>query len=410
MLAHFAPPAGPCTPMNRASFSPRPPRRPLPAPRRALVSLVATALAWPALFGAGWARPVPDYGPLDRIITHAQLIDMAPAFARQLARKLGARHRAESYDPGEATEGDDAVDPGPAEPGEVGSDTTLLWMRDYQLLYARDRDARLRAFRTLSINPNRSDYVPPDPPGGELPTLLPLIHEQGNLVVVGDRVLVGERLIDDNDGRHAEESGVEGRGYRTRSRDEVIGMLAEALDVAPDHVVVLPGLPAEGTGHVDLVVLPLDDRTVLVPEIEPKAIKRLRAFTGQLIAYEARGYLDAVALRLQRLGLTVLRVPMLPPLLMPAVDAEPESGVLDAVYFSPANALLTVTPEAHTAWVAYMHDQLFDGRFAALNRQYRRDLSKVLSAHGYAPVFVEATELGRHLGLFRCVTATVPAP
>jgi hypothetical protein len=128
------------------------------------------------------------------------------------------------------------------------------------------------------------------------------------------------------------------------------------------------------------------------------------------VAHEARGYLDAVALRLRRLGLTVLRVPMLPPLLMPAVDAEPDSGVQDAVYFSPANALLTVTPEAHLAWVAHMHDQLFDGRFAELNKRYRKDLGKVLSAYGFEPVFVEATELGRHLGLFRCVTAAVPAP
>lgn len=373
--------------------------------RDALTALGLACTA--ALLGsaAGHARPVPDYAPLERVVTHAQLPLMAPAFTRALTEALNGRHRAESYDPGEA-----ADDTGEARDDRVGSDTTLLWMRDYQLLYARDAEGRLRAFRTLSINPNRSDYVPPDPPGGELPALLPLIHEQGNLVVVGDWVLVGERLIDDNDGRHGESAGVEGRGYAARSRDEVLALLAAALDHPVERLVVLPGLPAEGTGHVDLVALALDDHTVLVPSIDPKGIERLRSLTGQVIAHEAQSFLDAVARRLHGLGLKVVRAPMLPPLLLRAVDAEPDERAMDAVYFSPANALLTVADGARLAWVAHMHDQLFDGRFADLNARHRKAVGRVLSAHGFTPRFVEATELGRHLGLFRCVTASVPAP
>jgi hypothetical protein len=287
-------------------------------------------------------------------------------------------------------------------------DTTLLWMRDYQLLYTRDRQARVRPLRYLSINPNRSDYVPTDATPGDLPERLPLVHEQGNLVVAGPWVFVGERIIDDNDGRHREEPGVVGRGYVPRSREAVLQILADALDHPVERLIVLGGLPAEGTGHVDLIVLPLGDDTVLVPEIEAKVIPRLRSMTGQLIAHEARGFFDATARRLTNLGLTVVRAPMLPPLLLRAVDAAPHTHAVDAVYFSPANALLTHVEGERTAWMTHMHDHLFDGRWADLNTRYRKIVARTLRAHGWTPRFVEATELGRHLGLFRCVTAVVP--
>lgn len=369
---------------------------------RPLHGAACLAAALLALSSPLRAAPVPDYGPTGTIWTHEQLRLMAPRFVQQLHEALGPRHLIEGYDPGQAATQHQAADPD-------ASDSTLLWLRDYQLLYHRDGEGRLRALRPLSLNPNRSRYLPTA--GHELPTTwLPLVHEQGNLVVAGPWVLVGERLITDNDGRHSGEPDLRQLGYRSRSRDEVRATLANALGASVDRVQVFPGLPAEGTGHIDLMILPLSDQRVLVPRIEEQAVQRLRSFTGQVIAHEARHMLDHTAQRLGHLGLEVVRAPMLPPVLLRAVDAEPGTRNSDTIYFSPANALLTHSGGRRIAWIAHMHDQIFEGRYADLNRRYRTQIKAIFKAEGYEARFIEATRLARHLGLFRCVTAAAPAP
>ncbi|MCA9544892.1 MAG: hypothetical protein KC613_10895, partial [Myxococcales bacterium] len=167
----------------------------------------------------------------------------------------------------------------------------------------------------------------------------------------------------------------------------------------------------EGTGHVDLFLLPLDDHTVMVPQVMKADIKPLGELHNMALAEEARQHLDAVADRVTRMGLKVVRVPMLPPFLWTAADAEPfeDPPPRDAVYYSPANTLLVNLGKGRKlAFIPELADHAVPQGLKGMGRRYTRAAARALRKHGWNPIVVDATELGRWLGLFRCVTATVP--
>jgi hypothetical protein len=342
----------------------------MPSRFTGLVPLFLTAA------GVARAHPVPDYAPLHSVVVHQQLSELAPKFVEALRETLGHRLRVEDYDPGELR----------PEDGILQTDPSLLWMRDYQLLYRRDADGTLSGLRYGSENPNRAEYL------ADRAERLGLIHENGNLVVTGAWVIVGERIFGDNPGL---------------TRQTVLSTLAKAIGHPVGQIVVLPALPNENTGHVDLFVLPLGDSTVLVPYIERAAVVDRHDDAVAQIAERARVFLDTQAHRLSGLHLKVVRVPMLPPLQW----VSPDDGELDTIYFSPANALLTDFGEGRrTAWVPKANGRVLRPVDRIRQRRYLRATSRALQANGWQARMVDATALGRYLGLFRCVTASVPKP
>ncbi|MEZ4474875.1 MAG: hypothetical protein R3F60_29620 [bacterium] len=327
-----------------------------------LLLLVSSAAARPG--------PVPDYAPLALIRTHVQAMDLSPEFVERLSSIAGRRHTVI---------------------GDEDTLGTMVWLRDYQPIYVRDAQSHLHALRVKSLLPERNGLkFAGDPPAEDLP----LVHENGNLVVAGRYIFVSDRLFEDNDVEAPESQG---------ERRPLLRDLARALNRPEADIVLMPQLPGEGTGHVDLYLLPVADDLVLVPSIAEEALVDLTE--GEwILGRVAADFLDEQARFLTRLGLTVRRLPMLPPRLMPAVDRSAE----DAVFFSPANSLLVNVAGRRTVLIPDIDASALRSGHRRLYQQYRKQWARTFQGVGWKPVFADATELSRYLGFFRCLSAVVP--
>lgn len=367
--------------------------------------------------------PVPDYAPLAAVWTHPQLDSIAPALAPALDRAIGRRHRVEDYAPSTADGLDleddwreasvDELDP---DADLAAEDNTLVWMRDYQPIYVRRPDGTLTWLRYLHENPNRQAYLPiDDDPGpfaservqklGTPVAHLPLLHENGNLVVAGRYVFLTDLVLEDNT-LAFESTHLDRSGFVPLTPEQVVATLARAFWREPGDIIVLPRMPGEETGHVDLFLMPISDKTVVVPQIRDEAIERGGPAVDATHAREVQRFLDDIAWRVARLDLAVVRLPMVPPLELPAVDGE---ETIDTVVYSPANGLLLRTEIDAQVLVPAVDLRATAPGLAPLQRRYEQEWIRTFARHGWWARRVDATRLGRFLGLFRCVSQVVPA-
>jgi hypothetical protein len=336
--------------------------------------------------------PVGDYAPMAAIVTHERLSSLAPALPLKLSELLGEHHVVVHHDWRTSSPGESAAD---------GLDLSAVWMRDYQPIFVRDRDGRVRGLRYLSLNPHRSTFAWPDV--GRTPsTQLPIIHENGNLVVAGEHVFVTEELLEDNAGAHGDRH-LKKAGYRPRSREQLLALLAEAMLVAPERIVVLPRMPHEASGHVDLFLLALDDGAVMVPEIEERALASTRG-RERAVAADVKAFLDEQAAALAARGLEVVRLPMIAPAFVPVPGEEAPRLVL----FTPSNMLLVRLRERRVALLPGFIGVAEEAALAGMIARYTRRWEQVLAERGWQTFVVDAAQLVGQLGLFRCVSAVVP--
>lgn len=339
-----------------------------------------------AALGYAGSGPVPDYESMSSVLVHRALDVVAPELLDALTEVAGgALHISESY-----------LD-----------DDEMVWTRDHHPIYVRRPDGRLKSVGYLAENDHRTrlastSLVHDDPHATD--EVLPLIHQNGNLVTNGRLVFVSAALIRENE-KDYQRPALTSAGYRPRSRDEVVGLLAHAVGRPASNIVVFPELPGEATGHVDVWLLPLDPKTVMVPEIRGETLDALDDEALWMSAVEVALFLEARAADLAALGLTVERLPMVAPFLAPAVDG---SSDMDRLHYSPANVLLlahggrrdVLIPGADLSDLAPTQSELQQG--------YEAEWAEWFVKHGWQPVLVDTTRLGRHLGLIRCVTAAVP--
>ena len=341
----------------------------------------------------GWRTgPMPDYAPLWGVATHAVLADMAPAIPATLSALLGPRHRVERFSGLGGADGhhDDA--------------RALVWLRDYQPTWLRDRGAQLIACRTLAVDRHRDAYLGPDIADRIPSTWASIIHEGGNLVRAGRRLLITDQLVEDNcrDWPHAPH--LARGGYRPRSEWEVIRRMARAFGVQPFDIVVLPRLPFEATGHVDTWLLPLGPHDIAVPSIPAEALMLTQDASTRGVGASASVFLDTQADRLARLGYRVWRLPMLAPELVLDAAGEPT-----AIYLSPANALLLAGSWGRLALLPRFNGLPLGRRGHRLARAFERAWAETLQQRGWTSVFVECAGLFDYLGLLRCATCPLPA-
>jgi hypothetical protein len=325
------------------------------------------------------------------IATHKSVDDMAPELQPLLATLLGARH---VIDQRSAPTWDETG---------VDEDSSLVWERDYQPIFTRDRRGGLEALLYLSPNPNRSAWHGLLQ-GRDIPSqTLPIIHENGNLVIVGRYALLTDRLFEDNaewlDLPHLRE-----RGYRPRSRAALVGLLAQALHRSEDEILILPQMPLEETGHVDVFVLPLDDETVALPEIPDDAIAMIDEGPVKETARRVRDFLDERAEELRSRGLQVVRMPMI----APAQARYEDDGEGALLVFTPANSLLANVGGRRLALYPAFHGIADDPRLIAMLARHAVAWERTFRSFGWDPYPVDASELVGYLGLCRCVTAPLP--
>ncbi len=408
----------------------------------------------PPVAAANEAGPIADYESMAGVTIHVEADEMAPELRPTLQRLLGGRLVVAGWSA-----------PSTNDPDPTAKDLSLRWMRDYQPIFVRDEQGELMVVHYLAPNPNRNAFQAPAPSprrrgrtwiptpegGAWLPSrTLPLVHENGNLLVAGRHLFVSEKLITDN-AEVREDPHLVKSGYRPRSRKQVVELLARTLRRAPEDVVVLPPMPYESTEHVDLFLLPLDQNTVMIPRIETRALDLLEGRERE-VGEEIQRFLDAQANTLHKLGLSVPRWPMIPPTLAwttddddseraagapggaddgdePASEGEGEEEgedegddhdeVADDDFelwvFSPANALLlNVTPgpageaAASLAILPSFHKAFDDASMKVLSQKYTASWEASLRRRGYTTVRVDASDLVGYLGLLRCVSAPIP--
>lgn len=344
--------------------------------------------------------PIPDFAPMSVIATHEDLSDMAPGLLPALQLELGRGHvvvdrrQVRAHDP-ELTEVE-------------ALDDTLVWKRDYQPIYVRDHRGKVTALHYLADNPNRV-RAPTHHDTQVRERVMPLVHENGNLVTTGRFVFVTDQILEENAEARGDRHLLE-HGYRARRPDEVLRVLSKHLLRPVGDIVVLPTMPYEATGHVDLFLLPLDEDTVMVPIIEGKAMALIAEERVRHIAQVIRVFLDEQASYLRDLGLEVLRLPMIPPAMgvYPEDDDAATDGLFELLVFSPANALLANVGGRRHVFLPGFDDVAELPALAEEARGYTTRWQDAFRDRGWAPHVVDASALVAYLGLFRCVTAAIP--
>ncbi len=344
---------------------------------------------------AAFMGPTPDYALLRLVIAHAQIDPLVPELISTLEEIAGKKFFLETFDPGITIDGE--FDP---------EDSVLRWMRDYQPIFVKT-ETGLCGWRAISPEPNRSKFCELfDLKIGAASKILPILHENGNLQVAGEKVFLSERVLTDNL-RKTARPDLLSHGYRPRKREEVIQILASAFEKEPSQIVILPRMPGELTGHVDLYLLPLEKDRILIPAIEPRALNLVATKIERRLGMAVMQFLNAQASFIEQIGFTVIRVPMFPPMIVPEV--EQEEGI-DAIFYSPANSILLKMSENEAHVIVPTFDPLgYGSEVEMLVKKYEENWVSTFAAHGYQAHILDATDLGRYLGLFRCVTAIVPA-
>lgn len=358
------------------------PIAPKPAPTAATVSVAGTG-------------PIADFAPMEAILTHESVTEMAPELPGKLTAVLGSRHVTTSHHWASAD----------SEPDEDPTDESVVWMRDYQPIFVREPNGELVALRYLSQNPNRAGWSLPWPKVRQRP--LPVLHENGNLVSTGRWVFATDALIQENGTDLDDLPDLSKLGFRPRSHDALLRLLSKSLRKPKNDIIILPQMPHEATGHIDIFLLPLADNTVMIPKIEESALALVSDLAFE-VGQDVRLFLDDQAADLSALGLEVLRLPMIPPAL--GYDDEEAEGSqdFDLVVFTPANMLLSQTPEGKFAFIPKFANIAEDPKMLTLLEHYEKEWQELLNSRGWQPHFVDTSELVSHLGLLRCVTASIP--
>ncbi|HRE91694.1 MAG TPA: hypothetical protein PK095_21430 [Myxococcota bacterium] len=356
--------------------------------------------------------PRPDFDPALGVRSHILLRELAPDFVDSLREVLGR----DSFELMVGNQGPSL--------GYSGREN-LVWARDYLPLHL-GRGANERVLAYLSVDPVRSawtgaSWVPAQAPspdhqfyksasgsGGRWleTTTMPLLFEGGNLVSTGAFVITTDRLITLNttrsegtDARHLRDAG-----WQLRDEAEVLELFTSYTRIPSERLIVIPSMPGEKTDHADLVVMALGPTEVMVPELRTDILDIITYGHEIELGQVVKDYLDEVADQLTERGLTVHRLPMLPPVFLEADTREPTGW--NAVFYSPANALaLDRGDDDRHLWLPAFTPTGFPDDYRAVADAYLAEQVAFFTSRDFEVHVVDATRLGRAYGLFRCVTS-----
>ncbi|MGE0494242.1 MAG: hypothetical protein AB7S38_33835 [Vulcanimicrobiota bacterium] len=315
---------------------------------------------------------VPDYARGSAVVAHQLVRDLVPSLVGVLYDRLGSAFDLQSV--------------GYQGPRSGYSDPNLVWMRDYHPLYRRDQNGDLSVVKFLSPNPYRQQYqtatyVPVAPPapdqkffpmpghqGRWLPSETAKIQAQGGqLVPTGEFLLVSQGLLDEN---QTEQPSLSQFGYAPRQADQVLAELSTSSATSVEKILVMPGLPGDKTGHVDMYCQALAPREVLVLDDEPN-----------------RDFLEGQVARLAQAGLEVER--------LPSIRA-------DGHLYSPTNAELVNVDGQRLCLLPVPSNP------DATAQQTIQKWQDFYQSRGWQTQTVPADAAARANGLLRCLTYQVP--
>jgi len=356
--------------------------------------------------------PIPDFAPLSGIVTHVLAGEVSRGMVERLRERLGSRLEAR----GIGYQGPRG--------GYGSSGGNMVWIRDYSPAYVRQADGTAKVLNFISTVKERNNYtgatyIPvrgPSPEhlmyrdpgvtvgGGQwlLTRTVPLDHELGNQISTGRHVFVSDRLIEDNSQPGTRE--MQRAGFRARTAEETTRELVAAYGIADDQLVVLPRMPGEATGHVDLYLMSLGPERMMVPEVRQEALDVLGSDQEKQLGGQVRTFLDERAEQIRALGYQVDRLPMMAPVNVTTLP----SGDLHGDFYSPANSILENLPQGKAVLVPTFDAQGSSEAYQQMNQRNVEEWRAYFQSAGWEPEMVDATQLGEGHGLFRCISHPIP--
>ena len=384
--------------------------------KRPLLFLLFLSACLPAVASTGPVLEVEQ----DQVFVHAIGRDFLPPALTAPARQVNDGYNGRGYD-----------------------NPNVGWLRDRFPLQVHTADGRLAVVSYLSLlDPaggafDGSSWVPVPRPAEAHPAAksfqgpdglkwmevrtLPLMVEGGNLLALPGRLLVGEKVLHENAMTYEQQlaragdgnrqllgqrlRGMQSHGWKPRDRDAVLAELAKAFEIPVDRIHVMPWMPGERTGHVDMYVGVLDAQTLAVPHIPEKLIADLGYEHERTFAARLNAWLDARASELAAWApdVKVERVPMLPPKMLKP-SGQSEFG-FDAQFLTPVNWVMT-----HGQTFVPVFPQWLAALPAGQAQAVSDELAHTLAAHGHTMVAVPATRLLEYNGLLHCLTGQLEFP
>jgi agmatine/peptidylarginine deiminase len=329
------------------------------------------------------------------------------------------------------------------------------WARDWAPITAKANDQRpvLLDFNYYNERPT-DDYAPTliALKNKEVERLsVPLYLEGGNLLATADGMcLTTERTIEANSALPkayiVDENGMvlgeEGsapvlekqkvvHGYRFFDRygipkirtDEISLTRAEVVDLLQKsagckRVVIVPKMPYETTGHIDMWAKALSDKIMLVSAMDSEVINRLKDKKLKSVATEVANYLDQRAEELSDLGFEVVRIPM--PMPHFKNGSSVESGKEEYGFRSYTNALILSTHQGRSILVPHYEKGRSTQARGSEEKNFPypdQDQLKAMelkvtatySKFGFKVISVQADELLAYGGAIHCATMQLPA-
>lgn len=345
-------------------------------------------------------RPIADYEATDSVHLHSLAEELAPELVSAIYTKMGSKVQ-------KSTAGFQG-------PRSGFSDKNLVWLRDFSPLFVQKED-KIEARKFLSENPVRQSYTggksipvtPPTeehqfigPPGKEAFIRVeetPLLIDGGDLVPVGETLVVGERVFQRNEIERTEKHLLQA-GYKQRSREEVTQVLQESTGA--DQVVSIPWWPGDKTGHADMPVQSLNEGEVMVPNIPNRALDVLGYHHEKEHGAKVQNYLNGVANTLEQAGLEVHRLPMMAP-----VELSEGPHGWDAKSYTPANAYRGDT----FICLPSFQDEQYPQEYRDTKESFEGQWKEFYEARGLEVEILDGTKAGRANGLFHCLTSGVPS-
>ncbi len=280
--------------------------------------------------------------------------------------------------------------------------TNTLWARDWAPLMLLPRQAQLKPTKPLKpklrlLDANYALERQLDEavaaklldelqqfkllPGWQLShQALPLWLEGGNLACWNQTCLLGESILHRNPDLSAQ---------------QIISILTTELD---QQIQLLPALPYESTGHLDIWLKPLNEDVLIVSQLKPSSLELAPAAIRPLML-ELQSFLDQQALTLQQTfpDIQILRVPM------PLPEQEPEGQMSFRTYTNSLliNGLAILPRYTRSAYGRLYRDQ-------KLMVSYEAEVERVYRQAGYQPVWLEADYLIPGGGAWHCAAMQVP--
>ena len=267
-----------------------------------------------------------------------------------------------------------------------------VWARDWAPIFASSKEGELRLIDfNYYARRHADDHVPQRlaKSMGQTRISLPVYNEGGNFMIDGQgHCLLSERIVEANQQLKTSDD-------RQLSQDELADFFIEYLGCR--KVRILPRLPFEPTGHIDIWTKFIADQTLLVHKIDRSLMPLYKNPDHQQKAIEVADFLDEAADSFGKLGYRVVRS------LMP----------------------LPVFYQGSTLFRSYTNHLLVNGR-ALIPRfvkpskgtysypdkehlkRFEDDITAVLTEYGYQPVFLDSDDLIPLNGAIHCATMQVP--